>query len=61
MTVNDFYQSYHIGDRGLYQNQIPIERERERVGQPGELFAELTTIGWVVISPRKKSKFSLKL
>ena len=29
MTVNDFYQSYHIGDRGLYQNQIPIERERE--------------------------------
>ena len=63
MTVNDFYQSYHIGDRGLYQNQIPIERERERerVGQPGELFAELTTMGWVVISPRKKSKFSLKL
>ena len=54
-----FTSSYHIGDRGLYQNQIPIERER--VGQPGELFAELTTIGWVVISPRKKSKFSLKL
>ena len=56
-----FTSSYHIGDRGLYQNQIPIERERERVEQPGELFAELTTIGWVVISPRKKSKFSLKL
>ena len=56
-----FTSSYHIGDRGLYQNQIPIERERERVGQPGELFAELTTIGWVVIFPRKKSKFSLKL
>ena len=70
IAVNDcewlsmtFTSSYHIGDRGLYQNQIPIERERERerVGQPGELFAELTTMSWVVISPRKKSKFSLKL
>ena len=37
VAVNDcewlsmtFTSSYHIGDRGLYQNQIPRERERER-------------------------------
>ena len=36
IAVNDcewlsmtFTSSYHSGDRGLYQNQIPIERQRE--------------------------------
>ena len=30
-------------------------KERARVGKPGELIAELTKLGWVVISPGQES------
>ena len=33
-------------------------QERARVGQPGDPIAELTRLGWVVISPSQKSSLT---
>ena len=36
-------------------------QEKAKVGQPGEPIAELTKLGWVVISPRQETSVTEKL